>query len=138
MIALRIFVGVLVVGMFFAAPASSHGAGRETVGLILMGAGTGLVFAAFNYEGDQCPPGYTVHTIEGESTLCHRYTFDGSDTRKATTKTTFERPGLLWSGIGAAAAGVVMMLLPEGQDSMVDVSLTPDGWRASKTFQLPW
>ncbi len=136
--ALRIFVGALVVGMFCAAPAPSHAADRDTVGLILIGAGAGLVATAFNYEGDQCPAGYTVHTYENEPKLCHRFSWAGSDTQNATTKTTFERPGLLWSGIGAAAAGVVMMLLPEGQGSMVDVSLTPDGWRASKTFQLPW
>lgn len=135
---LRIIVGALVVGMFLAAPVPARAADRDILGLILVGAGGGLIAAAFNYEGDQCPPGYTVHTFESDSTLCHRFTSSGSDTKEATVKTTFERPGLLWGGLGAAAAGVVLMLLPEGQEPVVDVSLTPDGWRASKTFQLPW
>ena len=57
-----------------------------------------------------------------------------SDVRDATTKVTYERPSLMWSGLGVATTGIVLMLLPTRAAVAVDVSITPTGWLASKTF----
>ena len=57
-----------------------------------------------------------------------------SNVQDATTKVTYERPNLMWSGLSVASAGIVLMLLPTRAAEVVDVSVTPTGWQASKTF----
>ena len=126
-----VLLAVLVV------PVQVHAAGKKTVGAILTISGGAMILSAFNYEGDQCPSGYSMHTFENIPTQCvfisSRPPFD-SDTRDATTRITYERPGLMWSGLGVATMGIVLMLLPTRTAEDVHVSVTPTGWLASKTF----
>ena len=118
-------------------PVQVHAAGKKTVGAILTASGGVMMLSAFNYEGDQCPSGYSTHRYENLPTQCMFISSDppfNSDTRDATTKVTYERPGLMWSGLGVATMGIVLMLLPTRAAEGVDVSATPAGWLASKTF----
>ena len=126
-----VLLAVLVV------PVQVHAAGKKTVGAILTISGGAMMLSAFNYEGDQCPPGYSTHTFENMPTQCVFLSWSppfNSDTQDATTKITYERPRLMWSGLGVATMGIVLMLLPTRTAEGVDVSVTPTGWLASKTF----
>ena len=118
-------------------PVQVHAAGKKTVGAILTISGGAMMLSAFNYEGDQCPSGYSTHRYENLPTQCMFVSslppFD-SNVQDATTKVTYERPGLMWSGLGVATMGIVLMLLPARAAEGVDVSVTPAGWLASKTF----
>ena len=118
-------------------PVQVHAAGKKTVGAILTASGGVMMLSAFNYEGDQCPSGYSTNRFENLPTQCSFISslppFD-SDVRDATTKVTYERPSLMWSGLGVATMGIVLMLLPTRAAEGVDVSVTPAGWLASKTF----
>ena len=118
-------------------PVQVHAAGKKTVGAILTISGGAMMLSAFNYEGDQCPSGYSINTFENIPTQCVFISLDppfNSDTRDATTRITYERPGLMWSGLGVATMGIVLMLLPTRTAEGIDVSVTPTGWLASKTF----
>ncbi len=128
----RLAIGLMLVAVLgVVAPAHARTAGKTKAGAILTLSGSALVLAAFDYTGDQCPEGYSTHTYENLSTQCVFLSRSGSDVRTATTGITYKRPGLMWSGLGVAATGIVLLLLPE-RARMVDVSVTPDGWRASK------
>ena len=126
-----VLLAVLVV------PVPVDAAGKKTVGAILTASGGVMMLSAFNYEGDQCPPGYSTNRFENLPTQCSFISslppFD-SDVRDATTKVTYERPNLMWSGLGVATRGIVLMLLPTRAAEGVDVSVTTAGWLASKTF----
>lgn len=78
-------------------------------------AGAGLMVGAFDYNPDQCPPGYSTHTFQDRPTQCWYVSptppYD-TDVREATVGTEFRRPALLWSGLGAATVGVVLFMLP--------------------------
>ena len=128
--AVAVLIAVLVV------PAETHADGKKQAGGILTTAGGALMLSAFNYKGDQCPPGYTTHTSQGLPTQCVYISSSGSDVREATTAVTYKRPALMWTGVGAATAGIVLLLLPGRAANVVDVSVTPTGWLASKTFEF--
>ena len=131
-------VGVVLVALL-GTPVHVHAAGKKTVGAVLTASGGAMMLLAFNYKGHQCPFGYSTHRFEGATTQCvfiSSFPPFNSDVRDATTKATYERPGLMWGGLGVAATGIVLMMLPTrvAQVVDVDVSVTPTGWRASKTF----
>ena len=131
------FAIVFVLLAVLVVPVQVHAAGKKTVGAILTISGGAMMLSAFNYEGDQCPSGYSINTCEHIPTQCVFISSDppfNSDTRDATTRITYERPGLIWSGLGVATMGIVLMLLPTRTAEGVDVSVTPTGWLASKTF----
>ena len=129
----KIVIGCLL-GALCLLPMTAHAADKKTVGAILTLSGSALMLAAFNYNGDQCPEGYSTHTFENLPTQCVSISSFGSDVRQATTGVTFKRPVLMWSGLGAAATGIVLLLLPDRAQQVVDLTVTPDGWLASKTF----
>ena len=113
---------------------------RKTVGWISVLAGSGLVAAAFNYEGDICPDGYSTHTYQYEATQCY-YTSPGppydSDLRDATTRITFERPALMWAGIGAIGLGAVLLTLPKNRVTRdLDVQVSPQ--RVAVSRRIGW
>lgn len=119
------------------APVQVHAAGKKTVGAILTLSGGVMMLSAFNYKGHQCPSGYSTHRFENLPTQCvfiSSFPPYNSDVQDATTKVTYQRPNLMWSGLGVAGAGIVLMLLPTRAAESVDVSVTPTGWQASKTF----
>ena len=113
-------------------PTQSQAAGKKDAGAILVLSGGVLMLAAFNYKGDQCPDGYSTHTFQNLPTQCVLISSAGSDVREATTGISYERPALMWTGVGAAAAGIVMMMLPE--KARMDVVFGPHEVRVSKTF----
>ena len=129
----RLVIGLMLVTVLVVVPADARAAGKTTAGAILTLSGSALLLAAFDYKGDQCPDGYSTHTYQNLPTQCVLLSRSGSDVREATTGVTYKRPGLMWSGLGVAATGIVLLLLPE-RTQVADVTVTPDGWRASKTI----
>ena len=59
---------------------------------------------AFDYRGDQCPTGYSLHTYQDIPSQCVWIStvppYD-SDIRDATTAVTLKRKAMLWSGVVA-------------------------------------
>jgi hypothetical protein len=112
---------------------------KKVAGAVLVASGAALMLGAFNYD-NSCPRGYSTHTYENLSTQCvyisSRPPYN-SDVTSETTTITYQRPALLWSGVGAAAAGVVLMLLPtRAAEVAPSVGVTPTGVSASKTFRF--
>ena len=99
-----------------AAPAAAQS--RKTTGIVSILAGAGLVIAAFDYETDICPEGYSKHTYQNQPTQCFFTSpvppFD-TDLRDATTEADFTRPKLAWAGIGAVGLGAVLLTLPDNR-----------------------
>ena len=131
---MRVSGALLVV--LLVAPLPARAQDRTTVGVISMLAGGGLIAAAFDYRGDQCPQGYTTHRFEGLTTQCVSIFSDGSSSvLDATTAIRYKRPGLMWSGVAAAGLGTVLLLLPDrAANATPSVDFAPDGWRVSKMF----
>lgn len=128
--------GVLGLTLLCATPAVTQAADRHTTGLLLTLAGGGLIAAAFDYRGDQCPDGYSTHTFDTLPTQCVLVSRGGSDVTDATTAIRYKRPALMWSGVAAAGLGTVLMLLPDrAANAAPSVDVAPDGWRVSKTFR---
>jgi hypothetical protein len=121
-----------------AAPAAAQS--RKTTGIVSLLAGAGLVIAAFDYETDVCPEGYSTHTYEGQTTQCHYVSPDppfDTDLRDATTKATFTRPKLAWAGIGAVGLGAVLLTLPDNRVTRdLDVQVSPE--RVSVRRRFGW
>lgn len=116
-------------------PATTFAAGKDKAGAIFVLAGAGLMAGAFDYKGDQCPAGYTTHTAQNLPTQCFLVRSNGStDIREATTGVTFKRKPMMWAGVGSVATGIVLFMLPSGAQNTVDISITPQGVAASKTF----
>ena len=128
----------IVASMLAAAPAEAQS--RKTVGWISVLAGSGLVAAAFNYEGDICPDGYSTHTYQHQPTQCYYESLTppvDTDLRDASTRVTFERPGLMWAGIGAIGLGAVLLTLPENRVTRdLDVHVSPE--RVAVTRRFGW
>ena len=122
-----VLVAVLV------APVQVHAAGKKKVGAILTLSGSVLMLSAFNYS-QSCPSGYSTHTFQGLPTECVYISANGSDVQQPPVSVSYQRPALMWSGVGAATTGIVLMLLPTRAAKVVDVSVTPKGWLASTTF----
>lgn len=127
----RLVVAVVVAALV--APLPALAAGKKTAGALLTLTGSALMLSAFNYK-TSCPAGYSTHTFENLPTQCVLITSTGSDVRQAPTKMSYRRPKLMWSGVGAATTGIVLLLLPTRAANVVDVSVTPTGWVASTTF----
>ena len=124
-----------VAGLFLASPVEAQS--RRATGVLVTLVGSGLVAAAFDYRGDVCPAGYTVHTYQNLPTQCVYIApnFSRTDVQEATTKVRLKRKGLLWSGVGAVGFGVVLAMLPAGSPfETVSIDVAPDRLAASKTF----
>ena len=120
------------------APAPAEAQSRDTVGWISVATGAGLLAAAFNYEGDICPDGYSRHTYQHQTTQCY-YESPGppydTDLRDASVRITFKRPGLMWAGVGAIGLGAVLLTLPEnGVTRDLDVQVSPQRFAVTRRF----
>ena len=127
--------GVLVL-LCVAGPAAAQS--RKTTGIVSLLAGAGLVIAAFDYEADICPEGYSTHTYQDQPTQCFYQSpnppFD-TDLRDATTKATFSRPKLAWAGIGAVGLGAVLLTLPDNRVTRdLDVQVSPERVAVRRRF----
>ena len=119
-----------------AAPAAAQS--RKTTGIVSILAGAGLVIAAFDYETDICPEGYSKHTYQHEATQCFFTSpvppFD-TDLREATTEADFTRPKLAWVGIGAVGLGAVLLTLPDNRVTQdLDVQVSPERVAVRRKF----
>lgn len=127
--------GVLVL-LCVAGPAAAQS--RKTTGIVSLLAGAGLVIAAFDYEADICPEGYSTHTYQDQPTQCFYQSPDppfDTDLRDATTKATFSRPKLAWAGIGAVGLGAVLLTLPDNRVTRdLDVQVSPEGVAVRRRF----
>ncbi len=130
------FATFVVAAMLAAAPAEAQS--RDTVGWISVAAGAGLLAAAFNYEGDICPDGYSRHTYQHQQTQCYYQSPDppfDTDLRNASVRVTFKRPGLMWAGIGAIGLGAVLVTLPENRVTRdLDVQVSPQRFAVTRRF----
>lgn len=125
----------LIAGLLAPIQASAADSKKVTGG-VLIAAGSALVLGAFNW-GTSCPPGYTTHTFQNLPTQCVYISSSGnSDVREASTTADYRRPALMWSGVGAAGAGIVFLLLPDRVTKSVGIAITPTGWMASKAFEF--
>ena len=111
---------------------------RKTTGIVSILAGAGLVIAAFDYETDICPEGYSRHTYQHQPTQCvfvsPDWPFD-TDVRDATTDATFARPKLAWAGIGAVGLGAVLLTLPDNRVTRdLDVQVSPERVAVRRKF----
>ena len=130
------FAAFVVVVMLAAAPAEAQS--RDTVGWISVATGAGLLLAAFNYEGDICPDGYSTHRYQHQTTQCY-YESPGppydTDLRDASVRITFKRPGLMWAGIGAIGLGAVLLTLPENPVTRdLGVQASPQRFAVTRRF----
>ena len=128
-------MGVLVL-LSAVSPAAAQS--RKTTGIVSILAGAGLVIAAFDYETDICPEGYSKHTYQHQPTQCFYMNpvppFD-SDLRDATTEATFTRPKLAWAGIGAVGLGAVLLTLPDNRVTRdLDVQVSPERVAVRRKF----
>lgn len=119
-----------------ASPAAAQS--RKTTGIVSLLAGAGLVVAAFDYESDICPEGYSTHTYQHQPTQCvfvsPDWPFD-TDVRDATTDATFARPKLAWTGIGAVGLGAVLLTLPDNRVTRdLDVQVSPERVAVQRKF----
>ena len=119
-----------------ASPAAAQS--RKTTGIVSLLAGAGLVIAAFDYESDICPEGYSTHTYQHQTTQCvfvsPDWPFD-TDVRDATTDATFTRPKLAWAGIGAVGLGAVLLTLPDNRVTRdLDVQVSPERVAVRRKF----
>ena len=127
-------VGVLLL-LSVAAPAPAQS--RKTTGIVSILAGAGLVIAAFDYETDICPEGYSRHTYQHQPTQCVYVSADSFDTdvRDASTEATFTRPKLAWAGIGAVGLGAVLLTLPDNRVTRdLDVQVSPERVAVRRKF----
>ncbi|MYH30118.1 MAG: hypothetical protein F4018_17825 [Acidobacteria bacterium] len=119
-----------------ASPAAAQS--RKATGIVSILAGAGLVIAAFDYETDICPEGYSKHTYQHQPTQCvfvsPDWPFD-TDVRDATTDATFTRPKLAWAGIGAVGLGAVLLTLPDNRVTRdLDVQVSPERVAVRRKF----
>ena len=134
--AARIAATLAAAGLVFGGAAEARAADKTTVGGSILVVGGVLTALAFDYSGDQCPPGYTLHTYDNLPSQCSYFSVDRTDIQDATTAVTLKRRGMLWSGIGAMGLGAVIALLPDDSPvADIDVGVDPrGGWRATKTI----
>ena len=122
--------------LYAVSPAAAQS--RKTTGIVSILAGAGLVIAAFDYETDICPEGYSRHTYQHQQTQCvyvsPDWPFD-TDVRDATTEATFTRPKLAWAGIGAVGLGAVLLTLPDNRVTRdLDVQVSPERVAVRRKF----
>ena len=134
----RILATVTCVLVLLSAAAPAAAQSRKTTGVVSILAGAGLVIAAFDYETDICPEGYSRHTYQHQSTQCvyvsPDWPFD-TDVRDASTDATFTRPKLAWAGIGAVGLGAVLLTLPDNRVTRdLDVHVSPERVAVRRKF----
>lgn len=134
----RIVAALACAAVLLSAAPPAAAQSRTMLGLLSVLAGSGLVAAAFDYQADTCPEGYSTHTFEHEPTQCFFVSphppFD-TDTRDAATDVTLKRPALLWTGVGALGAGALLLLLPEnGITRGLDVQVAPERVAVRRAF----
>jgi hypothetical protein len=137
----RVMAALLIVAVL-CVPTVAQAQSTKGIGGGLIAGGAGLMAAAFNYGKGQCASGYTTHTFEWNDptmgsrteTRCVAISGTGnSDVYEPDVRITFKRPGLLWAGVGAVGAGVVLLLLPpKAQQVVPSVAVTPTGATVSK------
>jgi len=129
----RIAAAVLVAALIAPAPARAETINK--VGGWMVVGGIVMVITAFDYHTDVCPPGYSTHTFQNGATQCVLIYRGGSDVREASTEVTYKRPTELKVGLAAIAGGLLLATLPKpAQKVAPSVSVTPHGWRVSKTI----
>lgn len=134
----RVLTAAVCVLVLLSAAAPAAAQSRKATGVVSILAGAGLVIAAFDYETDVCPEGYSKHTYQHQPTQCF-YTnpvppFD-TDLRDATTKADFTRPKLAWAGIGAIGLGAVLLTLPDNRVTRdLDVQVSPERVAVRRKF----
>ncbi len=134
----RILTTVMCILILLSAAAPAAAQSRKTTGIVSLLAGAGLVIAAFDYETDICPEGYSRHTYQHQPTQCvyvsPDWPFD-TDVRDATTEATFTRPKLAWAGIGAIGLGAVLLTLPDNPITQdLDVQVSPERVAVRRKF----
>ena len=124
--------------VLLATAASADAQSRKTTGIVSILAGAGLVVAAFDYETDICPDGYSKHTSQYQPTQCLYVSLDppfDTDLRDATTDADFTRPKLAWAGIGAIGLGAVLLTLPDNRVTRdLDVQVSPERVAVRREF----
>jgi hypothetical protein len=134
----RALTTALAVALMAVAIPAHAGDKKLITGMLLIAGGGGLTIGAFNYD-TSCAPGETTVTVRVNGvndTSCVRSTYNAVTVSEQTTTGTFARPALLWAGLGTAAAGVVVLMLPTKAQTVaggVTANVTPGGWRVSKT-----
>ena len=127
-----------VLVLFSAAAVPAAAQSRKTTGIVSILAGAGLVIAAFDYETDICPEGYSRHTYQHQPTQCVYVSPDwpfNTDVRDASTDATFTRPKLAWAGIGAVGLGAVLLTLPDNRVTRdLDVQVSPERVAVRRKF----
>jgi hypothetical protein len=125
---------VIVALMSVAMPSAAHaGLSRQATGGLMLLGGTTMIFGAFNWSAS-CPSGYTTHRFEGLETQCVYIDRYGSDVRGEDVNVEMGREWMLPAGIGTAIGGLVLMTLPKKAKKVApSISLTPGGWKATKT-----
>ena len=133
-----ILAAVACVLVLLATAASADAQSRKTTGIVSILAGAGLVVAAFDYETDICPDGYSKHTSQYQPTQCLYVSLDppfDTDLRDATTDADFTRPKLAWAGIGAIGLGAVLLTLPDNRVTRdLDVQVSPERVAVRREF----
>ena len=133
-----ILAAVACVLVLLATAASADAQSRKTTGIVSILAGAGLVVAAFHYETDICPDGYSKHTSQYQPTQCLYVSLDppfDTDLRDATTDADFTRPKLAWAGIGAIGLGAVLLTLPDNRVTRdLDVQVSPERVAVRREF----
>ncbi len=134
----KVLTVVACVLVLLAAAASADAQSRKTTGIVSILAGAGLVVAAFDYETDICPDGYSKHTSQYQPTQCLYVSLDppfDTDLRDATTNADFTRPKLAWAGIGAIGLGAVLLTLPDNRVTRdLDVQVSPERVAVRRKF----
>ena len=113
----------------------AQAADKTIVGGSVLLVGGALTALAFDYRGDQCPTGYTLHTYDNLPSQCSFISTTRTDIREATTAVTLKRRGMMWSGVAAMGLGAVIFLLPDNSPMAdIDIGVARGGWRATKTI----
>ena len=124
--------------VLLATAASADAQSRKTTGIVSILAGAGLIVAAFDYETDICPDGYSKHTSQYQPTQCLYVSLDppfDTDLRDATTAADFTRPKLAWAGIGAVGLGAVLLTLPDNRVTRdLDMQVSPERVAVRRKF----
>lgn len=132
----------LMIGMV---PRTAAADGKRVAGWLAIAGGAGMMAASFDYHDARCRAGYTTHRFTYDDptgygkktdTICVSTSRFGSDTYEADGTVSFERPGLMWGGVGAMVGGAVLLALPKQVSRGVQVSPMWGGWFASKTFRV--
>ena len=82
----RILTTVMCILILLSAAAPAAAQSRKTTGIVSLLAGAGLVIAAFDYETDICPEGYSRHTYQHQPTQCVYVSPDWPFTRTSATR----------------------------------------------------